>query len=131
MGTTAIGFDLAGFGLAGHGYECAHGAGLTFRFDLERVPIMQGSLEMYKRGMSTGVNKANRELVEGHFRFERELPGWHQEIVFDPQTAGGLLAAVPGDQVEPLLAALHKAGVSDAVHIGDVVAREKELLVFL
>ena len=122
--------DVTGFGLAGHGFECAEGAGLTLHFDLGRVPIMEGALEMYKRGMSTGVNRANRELVEGNYRFERELPDWHQEIVFDPQTAGGLLVAVPPAQVEPLLADLHKAGVGHAAHIGEVGPKEKELLVF-
>jgi selenide,water dikinase len=122
--------DVTGFGLAGHGFECAKGAGLTFQFEMGSVPIMEGSLEMYERGVSTGVNKANRELVEGHYRFDAALPEWHREIVFDPQTAGGLLVAVPSAQAQPLLDDLHKAGVTHARRIGEVRPREKELLVF-
>ncbi|MCZ6557361.1 MAG: selenide, water dikinase SelD, partial [SAR324 cluster bacterium] len=122
--------DVTGFGLAGHGYEVAHGAGLTLRMDLDKIPVMDAALDMYKKGVTTGVNKANRELCEGNYRFEKELPAWHQEIVFDPQTAGGLLVAVPESQAAALLADLHKAGVSDAAEIGWVREREAELLVF-
>lgn len=122
--------DITGFGLAGHAYEAAHGAGLTLHIDLSRVPIMESSLDMYKKGMTTGVNKANREQVEGRYRFEVDLPKWHREIVFDPQTAGGLLAAVPADKAGALVTALHKAGVRHAVDIGEVTAKEAEYLVF-
>ena len=80
--------------------------------------------------MTTGVNKANRELVEGNYRFEVELPDRHREIVFDPQTAGGLLVAVPADKAQALLDDLHKAGVNHAVDIGEVKAKEAEALVF-
>ena len=122
--------DVTGFGLAGHGYEMAQGAGLTLHIEMAKVPIMDASLDMYKKGMSTGVNKANRELVEENYRFEADLPEWHREIVFDPQTAGGLLVAVPQDKAAALVADLHKAGVSHAVEIGTVKAREKEALIF-
>jgi len=122
--------DITGFGLAGHGYEAAHGAGVTFRIHMDRLPIMEGTLDMYRKGVSTGVNKANRELVEGHYRFEVDLPDWHKEIVFDPQTAGPLFAAVPADQAEAAVAALKAAGISDAVILGEVVEEEENAIVF-
>lgn len=122
--------DVTGFGLAGHAYEVAHGSGLTLYIDLSKVPIMEASLDMYKRGMSTGVNKANRELVEEHHRFEVDLPAWHREIVFDPQTAGGLLVSVPTDKAQALVDDLRKSGISHAVDIGEVKAREAQYLVF-
>jgi len=122
--------DVTGFGLTGHGFEMAKGAGVTLFFRMEAIPIMPGALEMYKRGMSTGVNKANRELVEGQYRFEVELPKWHQEIVFDPQTAGGLLVALPADKAQALLNDLHEAGVTHAMDIGEVKAKEADALVF-
>lgn len=122
--------DVTGFGLAGHGFEVAEGSGLTLHIDLSKVPIMDASLDMYKKGMSTGVNKANREQVEGHYRFEIDLPKWHREIVFDPQTAGGLLVALPADKAQALVDDLHKAGVIHAVDIGEVTAREADSLVF-
>ncbi|MEE8554538.1 MAG: AIR synthase-related protein, partial [bacterium] len=62
-------------------------------------------------------------------RFEQELPPWHREIVFDPQTSGGLLAAVPGEEADALLAALQSGGVPHAAMVGEVRPRERELLV--
>ena len=72
--------------------------------------------------MTTGANAANRELGTPHAHFARKLPAWHEEIVFDPQTSGGLLAAVPRDQAKDLLAALHEAGVEAAREVGRVAA---------
>jgi selenide,water dikinase len=114
--------DVTGFGLAGHGMEMAEGSDATLRFRIDAIPVMDEALDAYRRGMTTGVNKVNRELVEDKLRFERELPRWHEEIFVDPQTSGGLLAAVPGGEVEELVAALHEAGVSHAWRVGAVEA---------
>jgi len=112
--------DVTGFGLAGHSLEMAGGSEVTFRIDLEAVPILDEALECYRRGMTTGVNAVNRELVEASLRFDRALPRWHEEIVIDPQTSGGLLVAVDGGVVEEVLAALHRAGVEQACKVGRV-----------
>ena len=103
---------------------------VTLCFDLERLPVMDEALEMYERGMTTGMNASNREQVAGKIRFEQELPPWRREIVFDPQTSGGLLAAVPGEEADALLAALQSGGVPHAAMVGEVRPRERELLVF-
>ena len=112
--------DITGFGLAGHGLEMASGSGITLDIDLSKIPIMREALEMYKRGMNTGVNRYNQQLVEGHVRFERPLPEWHQEIVYDPQTSGGLLVAVPENQGRKLIDSLHNSEVKKASIIGHV-----------
>jgi selenide,water dikinase len=112
--------DVTGFGLAGHSLEMVKGSRVRLEIHMERIPLMREALEMYKRGMSTGVNKYNRELVENHARFEKPLPEWHREIVYDPQTSGGLLGAVPREQGEELVKALRDAGVREACLIGDV-----------
>jgi selenide,water dikinase len=112
--------DVTGFGLAGHSLEMVKGSRVRLEIHMERIPLMREALEMYKRGMSTGVNKYNRELVENHARFEKPLPEWHREIVYDPQTSGGLLVAVPREQGEELVKALRDAGVREACLIGDV-----------
>ncbi|MEM8931258.1 MAG: selenide, water dikinase SelD [Acidobacteriota bacterium] len=112
--------DITGFGLAGHGLEMARGSGTTLRIDLDAVPIMDEALACYERGMTTGVNGVNRELVEGSIRWRRELPFWHREIVIDPQTSGGLLVALPEVQADAAIAALHEAGVGHARRIGRV-----------
>ena len=92
--------DVTGFGIAGHSLEMAEGSDTTLRIETEAVPIMAEALESYKRGMTTGVNAVNRELVQEKMRFERELPTWHEEIFVDPQTSGGILAAVSPEEAD-------------------------------
>ncbi len=115
--------DVTGFGLAGHGYEMAAGSDKRLEIRIDDIPIMREALEMYKKGVTTGVNAYNRELVEDHTRFEVELPHWRREIVYDPQTSGGLLVALPEDQGPGLRKALIDAGVSDTRIIGRVASR--------
>jgi selenide,water dikinase len=112
--------DITGFGLAGHCYEMVKGSQVTMEFSMDRIPIMKEALEMYKKGVTTGVNNYNRELVAGAIRFEKDLPPWHEEIVYDPQTSGGLLVAVPETQGESLLKALQSAGIRQASMVGKV-----------
>jgi selenide,water dikinase len=122
--------DVTGFGLAGHGLELAEGSGVALRIEVDAVPILPEALAMYERGMTTGVNAANRKMIEGRARFDRALPPWHREIFVDPQTSGGLLAAVAGDQAAELVAALGEAGVAAARKIGVVERFEGHHLLF-
>jgi selenide,water dikinase len=112
--------DITGFGLSGHAFEMARGSQVQLRLSIGALPIMREALEMYERGMSTGVNLHNRRLVENHIRFENELPAWHREIVYDPQTSGGLMVAVPEQQGWELVTTLLQAGVAPATVIGRV-----------
>lgn len=112
--------DITGFGLSGHAFEMARGSQVQLRLSIGALPIMKEALDMYARGMSTGVNRHNRRLVENHIRFENELPTWHREIVYDPQTSGGLMVAVPERQGWELVTTLLQAGVAPATVIGRV-----------
>lgn len=112
--------DVTGFGLSGHAFEMARGSRVTLEIHMDRIPIMREALEMYERGMNTGVNAYNREMVEKSMRFEKALPAWHREIVFDPQTSGGLLVSVPAAQQETILFRLHDQGIEKAACIGEV-----------
>lgn len=123
--------DVTGFGLAGHGLEMARSAGVTLRFDLDAVPLMDEALDAYRRGMTTGVNRVNRQRVESTLRFERELPDWHREIVVDPQTSGGLLVSVAENQADDAVSALRAAGVDAACRVGRVEPAGDKLLVFV
>jgi selenide,water dikinase len=112
--------DVTGFGLSGHGFEMANASEVCLEIEMARLPIMDEALAVYKKGMRTGVNIYNRQMVEKHMRFEADLPIWHQELVFDPQTSGGLLVAVSETQGEKLIKALHTAKVAAAKIIGRV-----------
>ena len=112
--------DVTGFGLAGHAFEMARGSGVQLEISIDTLPLMREALEMYKRGISTGVNSHNRQLVENHMVIERDVPAWHSEIIFDPQTSGGLLVALPEQQGWKLISALHRQGIVSARLIGRV-----------
>jgi len=115
--------DVTGFGLAGHGLEMARAAGVTLAFELEGLPLLPEAPEMYRRGVTTGANPANARLVEGQIRFEGSWPGWRREIVFDPQTSGGLLVALPPGEAAGALEALQAGGVAAARIVGRVLPR--------
>lgn len=123
--------DITGFGLAGHAFVMAAGSDVRLEISMDDIPIMREALAMYKKGMNTGMNASNRRLVAKNMRFEKDLPSWHQEIVYDPQTSGGLLVSVPASGSENMLEALTNAGVDQARIIGHVTARQdKVCLVF-
>ncbi len=115
--------DITGFGLAGHGFEMAKASDVRLEIYMDDIPILSEALAMYKKGMDTGMTALNRQMVAKHMRFEKDLPAWHQNIVFDPQTSGGLLVAVPENSGENVLRALRDAGVVQAKIIGNITTR--------
>lgn len=125
--TTALGFDLhactdvTGFGIAGHLFEVAQGSQAAVRLDYSSLPIYPGALEMYRRGVSTGSNLPNRMMVDHALSLREDLGKPEAQILFDPQTSGGLLLSVPGAQADELVRVLHAAGVADATQVGEVV----------
>ena len=116
--------DVTGFGLAGHAFEMAKASQVRLEFDVDALPIMDGALAMYKKGMKTGTNAFNRQLVAAHTDVSRALPSWHEQILYDPQTSGGLLVSVPEARAGETVDALHKAGVAAATVIGQVRSRD-------
>ena len=120
--TVSAATDVTGFGLAGHAFEIARGSGVELAIQMDRLPVMPEALDMYRRGVTTGVNAHNRNLVRDHIVFRSSWPDWHREILFDPQTSGGLLVALDSAQSAAALDALHRAGVASARQIGTVAS---------
>ena len=112
--------DVTGFGLAGHGLEMARASDVCLNVAVDDLPVMAEALAMYRRGMTTGVNAANRQMLAVAGVFEQQRPSWHQELLFDPQTSGGLLVSIPDEAARGLIAALHGAGITEARIIGSV-----------
>lgn len=115
--------DVTGFGLAGHSFEMAAASGALLTLAMDQLPVMREALEMYRRGVNTGVNPHNRRMVQDHQELVGDWPSWQQEILYDPQTSGGLLASVDADAADDLVAALRAAGLSQASIIGEVRPR--------
>ncbi|MEY2421590.1 MAG: selenide, water dikinase [Acidimicrobiaceae bacterium] len=84
--------DVTGFGLAGHGWEMAERSGAVLAFDTGLVPLYAGALEAAEAGVRTGGDARNRTYLEG--RVTSTAPAALEALAFDPQTSGGLLAAV-------------------------------------
>ena len=117
--------DITGFGILGHSLEMAKGCGLQIDLVFNRLPLYPSALQMYRKGESTGSNKANRRLADGFWEMAASLAPEQEELLFDPQTSGGLLLAVPADQSDGLLADLKSAGVEAAVQVGEVVESQR------
>ncbi len=114
--------DVTGFGLAGHALEMALGSGLRIDLDFDALPFYPNAIEMYRKGETTGSNAPNRKLVEGRLEFAVKLRTENEELLFDPQTSGGLLLSVPGKEAEELVRALNQAGVTDTRIVGEAFA---------
>ena len=122
--------DVTGFGLAGHACEMARGSGVSLRLVAADVPMLPEALAMYERGVSTGVNGANRGMIEHHAHFSDEVSVAQRELFVDPQTSGGLLVAVPEAEYVDALKALHERGVESARRVGVVEARSDDLYLY-
>jgi selenide,water dikinase len=116
--------DITGFGLLGHTLEMARGSRVRIELSYGRLPVHPYVLDMYRRGETTGSNLANRKMAEGLWSKERQLTREEEELLFDPQTSGGLLLSVPASQAGDLVQRMKQAGVQDAVVIGEVAATE-------
>ncbi|MEJ2090096.1 MAG: selenide, water dikinase SelD [Gammaproteobacteria bacterium] len=116
--------DVTGFGMAGHALEMSRGAEVTFEIGWDHLPVFPSALDMYERGMSTGSNATNQELAAPYTAFSRDLASAPRSLLYDPQTNGGLLFAVPAEVAADLVAALKRGGVTDATVIGSVHDRD-------
>jgi len=113
--------DVTGFGLGGHGLEMAKASKAVIRFYLDRLPFFDEALAMYEKGMNTGVNKHNARLIEEYVRYEKDVTVHQQQMILDPQTSGGLLAAVPAEQADRLVEELAAVPTPAAAVVGEVV----------
>lgn len=113
--------DITGYGLLGHAYEMADASGVAFRFHADSLPVLEGALEYAAQKQIPGGAGRNKLYLEGKVNFARALDDDRYEILFDPQTSGGLLMAVPPAALETLTQVLDSRGAAHWV-IGDVVA---------
>ena len=131
---TAVNFDIhsctdiTGFGIVGHSLEMAIGSGVQINLFYKEIPLYPHALEMYRKGETTGSNKANRRLSQGHLEISAKISREEEELLFDPQTSGGLLLSVPESQAKQLLNELKAAGVETAVKIGEVILSPNPLI---
>ena len=103
--------DVTGFGLLGHGLEMARASGTRFVFEAAALPALAGALELAAAGVETDGAAHNRRYVAGSLEVAAGVPSELVTLAHDPQTSGGLLAAVPPDLVAAVEGAFDGAGV--------------------
>jgi selenide,water dikinase len=119
--------DVTGFGLIGHAREMANASGVSLRIEAARVPLLPGALECVRRGYVPGGLKANRQFAEGCVETDEGVAQDLLNLLYDPQTAGGLLISIAASDAKRLVAELQNACV-EAVEIGEVVPKQKPLI---
>ena len=117
--------DITGFGILGHALEMAKGSGVQIELNYHRLPFYPNALKMYQRGETTGSNQANRKLANGFWKMVHQRTVEEEDLLFDPQTSGGLLLSLPAAQADDLLAALKEAGVDTAAGVGQIVGGDR------
>jgi len=119
--------DVTGFGLIGHLVEMVKASSVDVELDLAAVPLLEGALETIRLGIFSSLQPQNVRLR----RALRDLSAASEDerlpLLFDPQTAGGLLASVPAERAEPCLAGLRTLGYARAAIIGRVLPRSDAL----
>lgn len=122
--------DITGFGLIAHAREIAFASKVSLRIYADRIPLLDGALECIRAGHVPAGLKANREFAECVVEYEDGISEGIKTILFDPQTAGGLLISVAAEPAADLASALNVAGVP-AVEIGEVLPSTKPLILVL
>jgi selenide,water dikinase len=106
----------------------AKGCGLSFQFFYSRIPILAGAKEFAAQGIVPGGAYCNQDYFGREIAVSSKVPESEQIILFDPQTSGGLLIALPSSNGEKFLGRLQEKGIQQASLIGEVMAKEKNII---
>ena len=111
--------------MLGHACEMIEGSDVGLTIDAAAVPCFEGVRELVESGYVPGGLYRNKNFRMPMIDVEPSCPEWLLEILFDPQTAGGLLIALPAGDAETLVRRMREAGIGDAAVVGEVVAAPK------
>lgn len=121
--------DITGFGLLGHACEMIQNSEVGLKIRASSVPIFAEAVEFARMGMIPGGTYRNKEFRSRMVKMAAGLPDYMLDILFDPQTSGGLFISVSTPKADKLLSGLHKAGVLEAAIVGEVVAQPRETII--
>ena len=119
--------DVTGFGLIGHARELALASNVSIRLHAASVPVLAGALECVRAGHVPGGLNANRDFAECMVEYDAGIDPDLKTLLFDPQTAGGLLISLAGDEADELVAQLRQQHLPVA-RIGDVHLKTKPII---
>jgi selenide,water dikinase len=119
--------DITGFGLLGHLVEMVRASGVDVVLDLDAVPLMDGAAETVKAGIVSSLQPQNVRLRRAVANQEEAGKDPRYPLIYDPQTAGGLLASVPADRADECVAALKSLGYERTMIVGEVLPQSDAL----
>jgi len=124
--------DITGFGLLGHACEMIEDSDVGMHIFAAAVPFFEGLKELAEMGILPEGLHRNRQFRMSRIEVSSDCPEWLLDILFDPQTAGGLFLSVAPEQAVRLLNKFHRSGLKDAAIVGEVTGEKKgEILVSL
>jgi selenide,water dikinase len=119
--------DVTGFGFIAHARQMALASNVSLRIFSESIPLLPGALECIRAGDIPGGLKSNREFAECVVGYETEISVDLKAVLFDPQTAGGLLISIASEQSEAFVRELNQLGIP-ARDVGNVTESSKPLI---
>ena len=117
--------DVTGFGFLGHALEMIENSDVGMMIRASSVPFFPEIQEFVKTGVVPGGLHRNRQYRTKLIEVDLSCPDWMVDILFDPQTAGGLLIALPEVQAEKLIGKMHARGITEAAIVGEVISKPK------
>lgn len=113
--------DITGFGFVGHALEMVKASGVGMMIRSEKIPVFPEAMEYARLGLIPGGGVANWDFFSCHMDVDSHVPPLLMDLLYDPQTSGGLLISLPAGQAKKLVATLHQEGNRDARIVGEVV----------
>lgn len=117
--------DISGFGFIGHACQMAEASGVAIELNSLKVPFIDGVDRLASQGLIPAGMYANKDFRLEMVEVEGDVVDWLMDILFDPQTSGGLLIAAPAKTAGAMLTELKKAGIKEAALVGTVVERPR------
>lgn len=114
--------DITGFGIIGHMLEMASGSKTRFQIQYASLPVYPAVHDMYQAGVTTASTRKNREAFQERIELQAVLTGPQQELLYDPQTSGGLLLSIPAGHVDDFLREFNSSRAFQAVKVGEVIS---------
>jgi selenide,water dikinase len=114
--------DITGFGFAGHTAQMLENSGVAARIDSHSIPYFRGALRLAGKGYRPGGLERNREYYSSCVTIEKTVSSDFIDLLYDPQTSGGLLISVSRHKAGRLLKKLREAGTAEAAAVGEILA---------
>jgi selenide,water dikinase len=117
--------DITGFSFLGHSLQLAKNSKVGLNIQADTIPFFPGVKDLAGQGFVPGGLYRNRDFYFRSVKFAKTVPDYLRDILFDPQTSGGLLICVSPRKAGKLINAIHRAGVTEAVIIGEAVTEHQ------